>query len=80
MRLANLLSPSRSFKLAIVKPHNGRITTDQPDEMWGTDQTSTLTAEGQACVFIAVDHCTAECLVWGTESPSRSWSNLTAMA
>ena len=62
MREANLLSPSRSFKLAIVKQHDGRITTDQPDEMWGTDQTSTLTAEGQACVFIAVDHCTAECL------------------
>jgi len=62
MRLANLLSPSRSFKLAIAKSHNGRITTDQPDEMWGTDQTSTLTAEGQACIFIAVDHCSAECL------------------
>lgn len=60
MRLANLLSPSRSFKLAIVKPHEGRITTDRPDEMWGTDQTSALTGEGQACIFIAVDHCTAE--------------------
>ena len=53
MRLANLLSPSRSFKLAIVKAHQGRITTDRPDEMWGPDQTSTLTAEGQACIFIA---------------------------
>ena len=62
MRLANLLSPSRSFKLAIVKAHQGRITTDRPDEMWGTDQTSALTAEGQACIFIAVDHCSAECL------------------
>ena len=27
MRLANLLWPSRSFKLAVVKPHEGRITT-----------------------------------------------------
>lgn len=62
MRLANLLSPSRSFKLAVIKSHNGRITTDRPDEMWGTDQTSTLTAEGQACIFIAVDHCSSECL------------------
>lgn len=60
MREANLLSPSRSFKLAVAKQHDGRITTDQPDEMRGTDQTSTLTAQGQACVFIAVDHCTAE--------------------
>jgi transposase InsO family protein len=62
MREANLLSPSRTFKLAVVKDHDGRITTDLPDEMWGTDQTGALTAEGHACIFIAVDHCTAECL------------------
>jgi transposase InsO family protein len=62
MREANLLSPSRTFKLAVVKEHDGRITTDRPDEMWGTDQTGTLTAEGHACIFIAVDHCNAECL------------------
>ena len=42
--------------------HEGRITTDRPDEMWGTDQTGTMTAECHACIFIAVDHCTAECL------------------
>lgn len=47
MREANLLSPSRSFKSAVVKEHEGRITTDRPDEMLGTDQTSALTAEGQ---------------------------------
>src|SRR6266851_4625454 len=35
MREANLLSPSRSFRLALVKSHEGRITTDRPDEMWG---------------------------------------------
>lgn len=62
MREANLLSPSRTFKLAVVKDHDGRITTDRPDEMWGTDQTGTQTAEGHACIFIAVDHCSAECL------------------
>jgi transposase InsO family protein len=62
MREANLLSPSRTFKLAVVETRDGRITTDQPDEMWGTDQTGTMTAEGHACIFIAVDHCTAECV------------------
>jgi len=62
MRLANLLSPSRTFKLALVKPHDGRITTDRPDVMWGTDQTGTMTGEGHACIFIAVDHCTTECM------------------
>src|SRR5438067_3348108 len=30
--------------------------------MWGTDLTTTITGEGQATVFIAVDHCSAECV------------------
>src|ERR1700749_4885524 len=30
--------------------------------MWGTDLTATFTGEGQAAVFIAVDHCSAECI------------------
>jgi putative transposase len=32
------------------------------DTMWGTDLTTTFTGEGQAAVFIAVDHCSAECV------------------
>ena len=62
MREANLLSPSRTFRLSAGKDHDGRITTDRPDEMWGTDQTGAMTGEGHACIFITVDHCTAECL------------------
>jgi transposase InsO family protein len=31
--------------------------------MWGTDMTATVTTEeGQVCVFVAVDHCTSECI------------------
>ena len=31
--------------------------------MWGTDMTTTVTVgEGTACVFVAVDHCTTECI------------------
>ena len=30
--------------------------------MWGSDLTSVMTGEGQAAVFIAVDHCSAECV------------------
>jgi transposase InsO family protein len=42
--------------------HQGTITTDRPDEMWGTDMTVTVTTdEGKANVFVAVDHCTGEC-------------------
>ena len=30
--------------------------------MWGTDLTSTMTGEGQASIFVAVDHCSTECV------------------
>jgi hypothetical protein len=31
--------------------------------MWGTDMTTTYTHEdGQVAIFIAVDHCSAECV------------------
>src|SRR5262249_9130364 len=45
------------------KAHDGTIITERPDEMWGTDATTTVTTgEGQVFVFVAVDHCTAECV------------------
>src|SRR4051795_5740518 len=44
------------------KAHDGTITTERVDLMWGTDLTAVMTGEGQAAVFIAVDHCSAECL------------------
>ena len=45
------------------KAHDGTITTAAPDVMWGTDMTSTVTVgEGATCVFVAVDHCTTECI------------------
>ena len=51
------------------KAHDGTITTAAPDVMWGTDMTSTVTVgEGAACVFVAVDHCTTECI--GLHAPS----------
>ena len=43
--------------------HDGTITTEVPDVMWGTDMTATMTVgEGAAFVFVAVDHCTTECI------------------
>lgn len=45
------------------RAHDGTITTAAVDVMWGTDMTETVTvAEGRARVFVAVDHCSSECI------------------
>jgi transposase InsO family protein len=62
MREANLLAPTRSGNAHGPKAHDGVIVTERPDVRWGTDATSTLTEEGNATLFVLVDHCTAECL------------------
>ncbi len=63
MREAGLLAPTRVRRRRGPRVHDGTITTERPDEMWGTDATSCLTTrEGNATVFIAVDHCTQECI------------------
>lgn len=72
MRKGGLLAPHHPKVQHGNKAHDGRITTDRPDEMWGTDATSTLTRQGQAFVFILVDHCTGECLgIHASASGSR---------
>ena len=62
MREHGLLAPQRMGAPHGSKAHDGRITTDRVDAMWGTDLTSVMTSEGQATVFVAVDHCSAECV------------------
>jgi len=63
MREHRLLAPQRAGHPHGPKAHDGTITTERPDEMWGTDMTRTLTLlEGSVAVFVAVDHCTAECI------------------
>ena len=60
MREAGLLAPTRVGRRRGPRSHDGTITTERPDEMWGTDATVCLTTrEGNATVFIAVDHCHA---------------------
>jgi len=63
MREAKLLAPTRSGHAHGPKAHDGTITTETPDQMWGMDATSCLTRrEGVATVFVVVDHCAAECI------------------
>ena len=43
--------------------HDGTIIPKGVDQMWGTDMTAAVTTQdGQAAVFIAIDHFTAECV------------------
>ena len=63
MREHDLQAPHRVGQAHGPKAHDGTITTAIPDVMWGTDMTATVTVgEGTAYVFVAVDHCTAECI------------------
>ena len=63
MREHDLQAPPRVGHAHGPKAHDGTITTDAPDVMWGTDMTATVTiGEGSAFVFVAVDHCTTECI------------------
>jgi hypothetical protein len=60
MRETGLLAPHRVGRTA-AKPHDGTITTDKVNEMWGTDMTQTITIrEGRANVFISVEHANSE--------------------
>ena len=57
-----LLAPHRVGRPQ-QRAHDGTITTAALDVMWGTDMTETVTlTEGRARVFIAVDHCSGECV------------------
>jgi putative transposase len=62
MRQNNLLAPTRTGSPRGPRNHDGTIIPDTVDAMWGTDLTTTITGEGQAAVFVAVDHCSAECV------------------
>jgi putative transposase len=62
MRQHGLLAPHRVGRPE-QRAHDGTITTAAVDLMWGTDMTETVTLrEGRARVFIAVDHCSGECV------------------
>jgi putative transposase len=63
MRGHHLQAPRRGGDARGPKAHDGTITAGEPDATWGTDMTTTMTTEqGLVHVFVAVDHCTCECV------------------
>lgn len=63
MRENHLLSPTQLGHAHGPKAHDGVITTEAPNVMWGTDATTALTrSDGTVTVFIAVDHFNSECV------------------
>ena len=57
-----LLAPHRVGR-PTERAHDGTIGTTEVDTTWGTDMTETVTlAEGRTRVFVAVDHCSGECV------------------
>jgi putative transposase len=63
MRENQLLSPSRQVAPSPGNPHEGSILAEKPNQMWGTDATTTFTQqEGQVTIFAAIDHCSADCI------------------
>jgi len=63
LRENQLLSPARHPEPVRSNPHEGTIIAELPNQMWGTDATTTFTeTEGTVTVFAAIDHCTAKCV------------------
>ena len=61
MREHHLLSPHRKPQ-GEPNLHDGRITTDTPNEMWGTDGVRIQTVDdGMVWIFSAVDHSDGLC-------------------
>ena len=64
MKENNLLSPNPSAYKP-PNPHDGQITTDAPNVMWGLDGTKVKTVDdGWVWVFTVAEHWNTECLGW----------------
>jgi transposase InsO family protein len=63
MRENGLSALSRAGSARGPRNHDGTIIPERVDTMWGTDMTAAFTTEhGQVAVFVAIDHCSAECV------------------
>jgi putative transposase len=63
MRENGLQAANRPGRPRGPRSHDGTIIPETIDTMWGTDMTAGFTLEqGQVAVFVAVDHCSSECV------------------
>ena len=76
MRENRLLSPHRG-RYGQADGHPGRIVTDAPNLMWGTDGSRILTQdEGWVWIFAAVEHWNSECVGWYVPKPGTRFQAL----
>ncbi len=72
MRENGLLAPVRRGHPRGDRSHSGRITTDAPNELWGTDATRFYTkADGWCWLFVALDHCVSDVVGWACGQEGR---------
>ena len=77
MRVQGLLAPRRLGPPNGNPSHDGTITTDRPDVMWGTDATRFYTEEDGWCWFFgAVDHGITEVVGWHVAKIGDRWAAL----
>ena len=77
MREHGLLAPVRRGHPRGDRSHSGRITTDEPNELWGTDATRFYTKQDGWCWFFgAVDHCVTDVVGWHVAKKGDRWAAL----
>src|SRR5919108_3571004 len=77
MRTHGLLAPRRLGPPNGNPAHDGTITTDRPDVMWGTDATRFYTEQDGWCWFFgAVDHGIDELVGWHVAKLGDRWAAL----
>ncbi len=77
MRQHHLLAPRRLGPPNGNPAHDGTITTDRPDVMWGTDATRFYTEqEGWCWFFGAIDHGVDEVVGWHAAKIGDRWAAL----
>lgn len=77
MRENGLLAPVRFCHKRGDRSHSGRITTDGPNELWGTDATRFYTEDDGWCWFFgAVDHGVTDVVGWHVAKKGDRWAAL----